>query len=406
MRVSSIAGVNRVWFPGSLLPCVKIGVLQMSLLAPDDSFGIAGLLFAIVLLALWAERTGAGKTLSASLISIAGGLIAANAGILPHEAPAYGFVLQYLVPLAIPLLLLKADLRRIITETGPTLIAFSAGVAGTVLGASLGYAITDVGPETGKIVSVLAASFIGGSVNFVAVSQILQLEDASLVSAAVAAQGVAAIVFLSLLVVAPRLGLLQRLLPSRRLSSYEVSPAAERGRDTPPIFMLDIAATLSIGLLICAVGVGIANALGITHLALLFITALAVTLATMLPSRLRRLRGDTEVAMLLIYVFFAVMGARSDLGLLAGTALALLLFLVVLLLTHSIFVLVIAKIFRLDLAEALIGSNACALGPPTAAAAAAGQKWHGLVTPGILCGILGYVVANFIGAGMAYLLSG
>ena len=49
------------------------------------------------------------------------------------------------------------------------------------------------------------------------------------------------------------------------------------------------------------------------------------------------------------------------------------------------------------LAEALVASNACIMGPATAAAIAAGQGWRGLVTPGLLIGILGYVIANFLG---------
>ncbi|MCH8173423.1 MAG: DUF819 family protein, partial [Proteobacteria bacterium] len=35
---------------------------------------------------------------------------------------------------------------------------------------------------------------------------------------------------------------------------------------------------------------------------------------------------------------------------------------------------------------------------------AANKGWNGLVTPGILVGILGYAVANFIGVGLANIL--
>ena len=42
---------------------------------------------------------------------------------------SYDVVWSYLVPLAIPLLLLRADLRRILREAGPTLLAFAVGAA-------------------------------------------------------------------------------------------------------------------------------------------------------------------------------------------------------------------------------------------------------------------------------------
>ena len=49
-----------------------------------------------------------------------------NFGVLPKAADAYCVVWSYLVPLAIPLLLLlmKADLRRMIAETKGMLVHF------------------------------------------------------------------------------------------------------------------------------------------------------------------------------------------------------------------------------------------------------------------------------------------
>jgi len=35
---------------------------------------------------------------------------------------------------------------------------------------------------------------------------------------------------------------------------------------------------------------------------------------------------------------------------------------------------------------------------------AVGRKWHGLVMPAILCGTLGYSVANFIGVAVGHAL--
>ncbi len=86
---------------------------------------------------LWAEKTKWGSKLSAVVISILGTFILSNLSIIPTDAPAYDIVWSYLVPLAIPLLLFKADLRKIIKEAGPTLIAFAFGAIGTVIGTFL-----------------------------------------------------------------------------------------------------------------------------------------------------------------------------------------------------------------------------------------------------------------------------
>lgn len=55
------------------------------------------------------------------------GLAASNLGIISSEAKAYSIVLEFLLPLAVPLLLFRADLRRVIKSTGKLLLAFLLG---------------------------------------------------------------------------------------------------------------------------------------------------------------------------------------------------------------------------------------------------------------------------------------
>lgn len=69
------------------------------------------------------------------------------------------------------------------------------------------------------------------------------------------------------------------------------------------------------------------------------------------------------------------------------------------------FVVVVGRWLKLDLAEVLIASNACILGPAPAAALAASKGWPPLVAPGILVGMLGYAIATFIGVAIAAILS-
>jgi uncharacterized membrane protein len=57
-----------------------------------------------------------------------------NAGLMPRTSPAYAVVNKFLVPLAVPLLLLDADLRKVARNTGPLFVAFIIGSVGTVVG--------------------------------------------------------------------------------------------------------------------------------------------------------------------------------------------------------------------------------------------------------------------------------
>ena len=56
-----------------------------------------------------------------------------------------------------------------------------------------------------------------------------------------------------------------------------------------------------------------------------------------------------------------------------------------------------AKLFKCDLEDAIIASNANIGGPTTAAGMAISQGWTKLVGPAMLVGVLGYVVGNYLG---------
>lgn len=65
--------------------------------------------------------------MSAALVSILAGLVASNVGIIPYEAPAYSIVMKFLLPLTVPLLLFRADMRQLVRSTGTLFLAFLLG---------------------------------------------------------------------------------------------------------------------------------------------------------------------------------------------------------------------------------------------------------------------------------------
>ena len=63
------------------------------------------------------------------------------------------------------------------------------------------------------------------------------------------------------------------------------------------------------------------------------------------------------------------------------------------------------KLFKFNIEEMLLASNANAGGPTTAAALAISKGWQSLVGPILIIGTLGYVIGNYVGTLMFYLLS-
>ena len=58
------------------------------------------------------------------MIALLGGMFLSNADIIPLEAPCYEYIWGYITPMAIPLLLFDADIKRIWKESGRTIVAY------------------------------------------------------------------------------------------------------------------------------------------------------------------------------------------------------------------------------------------------------------------------------------------
>lgn len=87
------------------------------------------------------EKTTIGNMLSGALMSTLIGLVASNLGIISSEAHAYPVVLEYLLPLAVPLLLFRADMFRVFRSTGKLLLAFLIG-SGDLVGYTIVYMLS------------------------------------------------------------------------------------------------------------------------------------------------------------------------------------------------------------------------------------------------------------------------
>jgi len=346
--------------------------------------------------ALAAERTRWGRSVSGAVLAIAGGFVLSNAGVLPAHAPTYDVVWSYLVPLAIPLLLVRADLRRILREAGPILLAFALGAAGTVVGTVVAFRLVPLGEEGYKLAGVFCASYIGGSINYVATAQTLALHSPDLLAAGVAADNLVMTLYFLVLFALPSVAWLRRRYPQRAgiaSGGSESSPLSS----AEPITALGLLTALAFAATTCAGGFALAVAAGAPAAGILILTALAVLAATLFPRRLAALAGADQLGVVLMQVFFATIGAGAHVGTVLRVGPSLFVFAAVILAVHLAVLLLAGRLVRADLKELVVASNANMGGPATAAAMAVARGWRGLVIPAVLCGTLGYAVATFIG---------
>jgi len=382
--------------------------LSLPLIHADWTLALWSTLMFLAALGFWADTTRLGRNVSGVAIVLAVAMALSNFGVLPKSADAYDAVWIYLVPVAVPLLLLKANLRTVLTETGNMLKAFLIGAVGTVVGALLGFWLLPLGDQGANLAGIFSATYIGGSMNMVAVGQAMNV-DASVMSAAVAADNVVGVMYLAFLAMLPGLAFFRWWYRHSRQADPALQQTSEQISAESTSSELNLAhAGFALGLsfLICAISGVLAEWLGVGGYSILFITAIALLLANLFPRQLARLKGDYAIGIFFMYVFFAAVGISADVLAMLDKALILAAYALVIIVCHAILILVCSRWFKLELVEVAIASSACVGGPASAAALAAGKGRRDLVAPAVLLGVFGYAIANFIGIGLAVWLAG
>ena len=231
------------------------------LIAADQQWAIWCVLLTSAVFGIWAERFRWGGVLSGAMVTMLTTMLLSNIGVLPVTASTYETVWSYLVPLAIPLLLLQANLFRIIRDAGPTLIAFLGGAIGTMLGVLAGYWLVPLGEHAWKLASVFCASYIGGSVNYMTAAQAVDLRAGEVLTAGAAADNLTMTAYFLVLFALPSIGLLRRGFRATRSPTLvmDSSPVSSTvGMTQKPHYRYHALAVLIAGSC-CALGFGLAN---------------------------------------------------------------------------------------------------------------------------------------------------
>jgi len=371
-----------------------------SIIAADQTWELWTILLIAALLGFWSQRTRIGARYSAAVVTLLITFTLSNLGVIPTASPVYSQIWNYLVPLAIPLLLFQTNLMRILRESGATLIAFALGVVGVIVGTFVAYLLVPMGDVDWQIAGMFSANYIGDTLNYYSTAKALDMQNSSVLGAGVAAINLMMIVYLLVLFTLPSLYKLRRYFVERtepnRFGNTEqvlLRETQRGGRHSLP--SLTMALALSAAL--CAVSFQISAWLGWPGMAILIITALAVLLTSAMPNTMVKLESTNELGMVIMQLLFATIGASAHVGNMLEAGPLLFVYAGIIFLVHLLFIVVGGKFMKLSLPDIVIASNASLGNPVTSIAMAAARRWNNLMLPAVICGSLGYVTATFIG---------
>ena len=393
----------------------------MTLVSESNNWALISIMFVSTFVAIYLEQKykWAAK-ISGAIITLVIAVLLTNLNIIPASAPVFDdIVWGYAVPLAIPLLLLNANIIKIWRETGRLLFIFLIGAVGTLVGAIVATMLLgNVVDGLPGVAAMMTGSYIGGGVNFTAVADAFHV-DGTLISATTVADNLnMAVYFLILLGIAGSAWFrkiythphIDEVIKDGNTGEGKTLAAQYWGRSD--ISLKDIAASFAYAAVVVAISKLVGGLLGeaipqsnpfLKMLNTFFgsqyvwITNISMLFASVFEKQAGEMHGAKELGTWLIYLFFFVIGVPASIIMIIKNAPLLLLFCFIIVVFNMLFCFIFGKLFRFDLEDIILASNANIGGPTTAAGMAISQGWNKLVGPCMLVGTFGYVVGTWLG---------
>jgi uncharacterized membrane protein len=330
-------------------------------------------------------------------------VLLSNLNLIPNKAPAYDFMGEAVLPAFLVIMLLEVDLLATVRVMGRGIFVMLVGTLGVIVGAPIGFWLVKngLGPEAWKGFGVLAGSWIGGTGNMAAMAQALELDESTVeFGYAVIADNVVYLVWLPIMLASRNfVSLFNRFSGAahdriQRLEEAARSLTTDKGQ----MQMRHLLYLAFFGFGGAALAGWLAELLpeyepylSTSTYRIFIVTIIGILLSF---TRANRIPGSHSVAMALIYLFVARMGARADLS---NVSMAVFWFVAgayVWIFIHGFFLLGAAKLFKTDVHTAAI-SSAANIGGAASAPIVAAYHNPVLVPVSVLMAMVGYAIGNY-----------
>lgn len=330
---------------------------------------------------------------------------------LDATKPAYSALKNNILYAMIFLMLLRCDIRKIL-KLGPKMLGgFFAASVSIGLGFIITYAImhTALGSEAWKALGALCGSWMGGSGNMIAVQAAFDIGEADMAYALVVDSIDYSIWVMFLLWVINFASKFNKWTKADTSILDEVSRRLEEDAkaNDKKITFIDLIFLLGLSLVISAVGQnfgitvnGVAPWLDKATWTVLFVTVAGLVGAV---TPIGKMAGAQELSNVMLYSVVALLASRASFLELTDAPVWIAAGFMILAI-HGIIMIILAKIFKLDMFTCGVASLAN-IGGSASAPILAGAYSGSLVPVGILMALMGYVIGTGGGILVAKIMS-
>ncbi len=342
------------------------------------------------------------------------GAFVGNVGLLPEEAYKYQDMLSQLtVPLALPLILFSMDVRKWLKMAGSAISSLLLGLFTVVLMILVGYWIfRESIPEIWKVSGMLTGIYTGGTPNMAAIKTALNVETEVYLMTHTYEVALGAIYLVFILSVGQRVFLMWlRPFKAPETGNLTVSNInlEEQYESYTGFFkrktFLGVLAAFGLSVLIFGSSYGLSMLFPedfSTAAIILLITTFGIVFSFV--PKVKNIEKTFQAGMYIILIFCLVVSSMADIRKLVNISFDLFWYVALAMFGSHILHAFLARFLKIDADTVIISGSALICSPPFVPVVAGALRNREVILTGLIVGIAGYAIGNYLGVLIAYAL--
>ncbi len=317
------------------------------------------------------------------------------------------------VPIALPLILFSMDVKRWLKMAGSAITSLLLGLFTVIAMIFLGYWIFRGSiDEIWKVAGMLTGIYTGGTPNMAAMKTALDVDTEIYLMTHTYEVALGALYLVFILSIGQRV-FLKFLKPFKAPETGKIKVAElnleEEYESYEGFFkkktLLPVLAAFGLSLVIFVVSFGLSTLFPeefSTAAIILLITTFGIA-ASFVP-KIKNIKKTFQTGMYIILIFCIVVSSMADVRQLVDISFDLFWYVALAMYGSHILHALLARIFKIDADTVIISGSALICSPPFVPVVAGALKNRDVILTGLIVGIAGYAIGNYLGVFIAYML--